>query len=368
MSLNGSLQDFDLSYIFQIIAQEGKTGKLLLTSPDAEGYVIFRNGSIISAGTGQKNIRSMLLQYLLFVKKYNESELRELDLQNKNSLRNLANAFLQRQLATLDELNYLIQTGLEDITCSLFTWKNGAYSFSVLPNVDHFQITTIAIPSDAVTMEAARREDELKRLRESIQGYKVYIHSDLSTGMIGTGWSVKPEETIKKYLYALIDGTSSVDYICQNSFITEFRVFQELSELKDAEKITPLPDKLSKSINAALERKTEMRWSATSAIVLSSIVTGVLVVAFIAAAVFVHTHFFTVATAQRAKFRKEIATVIPIQKVRVAAMMYRATNGVSLLDISDLVRMGYISKRDLAPLRATIANQTSDQTLNLTTP
>jgi hypothetical protein len=347
VSLNGSLQDFDLSYIFQIISQEGKTGRLSLTAAEAEGFVIFKNGSIVSAGWGSKNVRAMMLQYLLVVKRYDQNEIREIDLQFKNNLQGLAAVFMQRQLFNREELVFLIQTGLEDITSSLFTWKKGNYSFTVHPNVDSFQVAEITIPADAVTMEAARREDELKRLQESVQGYKVYIHSDLSTEDGLAGWTVRPEETIKKYLYILIDGTSSVDYIARNSFLTEYRLYQELAELKTADKISALPDKLSRSINAALERKNEMRWGGSRALIFSSLVTAGLVIAVVLSGIWLRTRCFSETIALRLSQRTEVAWINTYQKLQVASLLFQSNNGAPLKDIRDLIPSKYIGRPDL---------------------
>ena len=70
MSLAGNLSDFDISYILQIISQESKSGKLVLVSDETEGYIVFKKGHVISAGTNKQDLQSMLLKYLLKVRKY----------------------------------------------------------------------------------------------------------------------------------------------------------------------------------------------------------------------------------------------------------------------------------------------------------
>ena len=50
MALTGHLHDFDISYIFQIVSQEGKTGKLALQGPGGDAFVVFERGRIVSAG------------------------------------------------------------------------------------------------------------------------------------------------------------------------------------------------------------------------------------------------------------------------------------------------------------------------------
>jgi hypothetical protein len=349
MSLNGNLQDFDLSYIFQIIAQEGKTGKLALVSALAEGFVVFKRGAIISAGTGKKNIRSVLLHYLQAVKKYNHTEIRELDLQHKNSLSALVNAFTHRQFYLQDEIKSIVAVGLEDIASELFTWKTGSYSFTVLQNVDNFQVADISLTSDAITMEAARREDEFKRLTEAIAGYQVFIHSD-SVSNENSGRSAEPEATIKKYLYACIDGASSVDYICANSFLTHFRIYQELYDLKNTGKITALTDKLSKNINAALARKSEKKLATPIAAFLICLATGIVAVSILIEGVVLHKKFFSEAIAFNSNLKCQITQNNAYQKVQLSSIFFQAMHGVPPADILDLVKLRYLSARDIKPL------------------
>jgi hypothetical protein len=297
-----------------------------------------------------------MLQYLMIVKRFDQNEIRDIDLQFKNNLHGLANLFLQRQFFSRDELVFLIQTGIDDIACSLFTWKKGTYSFSVHPNVDSFQVAGIAIPADAVTMEAARREDELKRIKENVLGYKVYIHADLSTEDSLTGWTIKPEETLKNYLYILIDGTSSVDYISRNSFLTEYRLYQELAELKSAEKISALPDKLSRSINAALERKADSHWGGSHALLGSSLVTACAIIIVVISSLWLRTHFFSGWIGLRQSQRTEVARIIAYQKLQVASLLYQSNTGTPLKDIRDLIALNFIAKRDLKLLTSDCAD------------
>jgi hypothetical protein len=181
MSLTGSLRDFDLSYIFQIVAQESKTGKLVLNSSDKEGYVIFDGGKIVSAGTSDKDIRTVILTYLAAVKLVSAQAVRALANTCKDDIHQLAAESMRLEYISKEELFRLVEISLEDFACGLFVWKQGTYQFNLLPDVSKHCIGTISLSTEAVTMEAARRVDEWERIRPYIGMHSVFVKSGVES-------------------------------------------------------------------------------------------------------------------------------------------------------------------------------------------
>ncbi len=351
MALSGSLQDFDISYIFQIISQEGKTGRLILSTADENGYIVFKQGRIISAGTNKENIQSMLYKYLQTTHRCPPSEIKELRALYHNNLRYLCHELLERKYITTEELSIITETGIEDIACSIFFWKQGNYRFDTLPNVDIYLINNYFLSADALTMEAARRIDEWERMKSCFTKDTVFIPTKAFT--------IDPEQINRNpiadfslFLLSRIDGTSSTELLCQESFFSEYQVYQTICGLMEENKITPLPEKISSSINAAL-RRTESSDMIISKVLLASIVTATTIaIIYLLGNIIINGILFSHRISESHRVKHEIVRAQSNQKIAIATLQYQTNRGTPPRLFSDLVKSGTITRRDLAVFTA----------------
>jgi hypothetical protein len=347
MALSGSLKDFDLSYIFQIVAHEGKTGRLTLSGPDGEGSVVFRNGKVVCASVGDKSIPAMLSRYLSEIRGCPSAEIDGMHRHYGSSLRRLGDEYRAKGYLTDDELMQIVETGIEDLACSLFLWDEGTYSFEVLQQADAFQAGAIAVAYENITMEAVRRADEYRRIRDVIDPSTVYIRSDIPYES-GPG-DVSPFDDLTEYIYARIDGTSPVDYLCRCPFVSDYRVYEALNILLDEGRITPLSAKLSRSINAALRReKGDGRIeSMGSDAVLSIVATAAAILAILFVSIILLRGHFMADQLTRARTRRQ-ATPLAWSAVNteVATLWYRARHGSPPSSLRALVDDGLVTRRD----------------------
>ncbi len=347
MALSGSLHDFDLSYIFQIISQEGKTGRLVLSGDRMEGCAVFKNGRIVSAHDGIKDLRRMLLTYITDMKGFSRLEVKELDKIFLDDTANLAKEVVEKQYMSRDELHDLLEPGLEDLACSLFTWSEGIYRFDVLPNVDKYFVDDIIVSTDAIMMEAARRVDELQRMRVSIQGGTVFVRAE----SLGLPRAPRPPLDItSEYLCGFMDGTSNVDFMVRNSYLSEYRVYEILSELLQTEQIVPLGDKLSRSITDALHRKAFSAASEPSQFVLAAIGTAALVFLMMFAGMnSIRKGLLGDMIRRKNRIEQEADLRHMQQNADAAILLYRGLRGQGPGDYGTLIRAGYLSRRDIPP-------------------
>jgi hypothetical protein len=49
MALQGTLKDFSIADIFQLIGQQGKSGSLIIVSDEKETHIVFDKGSVVLA-------------------------------------------------------------------------------------------------------------------------------------------------------------------------------------------------------------------------------------------------------------------------------------------------------------------------------
>ncbi|MFW5775070.1 MAG: DUF4388 domain-containing protein [Chitinivibrionales bacterium] len=347
MSISGNLRDFDISYIYQIISQEHKTGRLVLTCDEAEVYVVFNRGMVVYAGDNRYNIPAMLYRYALTVKPAAQRKVHDLSRRYKGDFKSFANHLISDEILSSDDVTLFIETTLEDLACNLFFWEHGYYHFDVLSQVDHLQFAHIALSADAITMEAARRIDEWRQIREQITDGMVFIKSpDVSD--TNQSESLCPLRQTADFILKHIDGTTSVGYLSRSLFFSEYRVMDCLNELKAQKKIIALSEKYSRSIHAALERNSDQKDIAVSASFFSS-----LIVAAIASLVVIlgsgvlRGHIMKEKIIEKRKTERHLERIQSENKVSIASLLYHAENGTPLTNIEELVHQRYITKRDL---------------------
>lgn len=174
MALRGNLREFELSEIFQLISRDGKTGQLVLSHQNNEAFVIFSKGTVAGAGNSNQNLQTLLFNYLVTIKHYSGEELNELLTLCHGEMRLFSRELLNRRYILSNELAVLAQTVIEDLACDLFLWEEGTYRFDALDSIQEYIISEVTFPVDAITMEAMRRSDEWKRMKEHINSDTVF--------------------------------------------------------------------------------------------------------------------------------------------------------------------------------------------------
>ncbi|MBN1980710.1 MAG: DUF4388 domain-containing protein [Chitinivibrionales bacterium] len=243
MSMKGNLEEFDISYIIQIISQEQKTGLLQLKTKGADGYLVFKGGKIIYASSSEENAETMLFKYLEYYKKFSDRELVDLYSQAKKNLRLFCHNLVDKKYLAQNELLLIMAAFFEDIVCSLFIWKKGTYTFTVSEDITEFQIGSITFTFDSVAMEAARRSDEWQRITAEINGDTIFQRKGQADTTASPPLN-SPLENPTLYLIRFIDGVSPVELIGEHCFFSKYRLYEALFELKKNDKIYIVTDQV----------------------------------------------------------------------------------------------------------------------------
>jgi hypothetical protein len=167
MALQGTLGDFGIADIFQLIGQQQKTGVLHLKSKDDEVRISFKDGNVVRAESSTRK-RKELLGYMLarsglITTAQLESALEE----QRRTLKRLGDILVSSgvlQRAALKEMTHLQTT---ETVYPLFSWKQGDYAFEQ-QEVDLDAETVIPLRSESVLMEGFRRVDEWPAVRKVI--------------------------------------------------------------------------------------------------------------------------------------------------------------------------------------------------------
>ncbi len=114
MALKGSLKDFSIPDLFQLLNFGKKNGTLNLTRGKARGYICFRNGEVFFATTNWK--RQALGLKLLNAGIVNKAQLDEaLELQKSNARgQRLGQLLIRLEYITKEQLEVFVEEQIQD--------------------------------------------------------------------------------------------------------------------------------------------------------------------------------------------------------------------------------------------------------------
>ncbi len=167
MALKGTLKDFGIADIFQLIGQQTKTGVLHLKSRDEEVHIAFSNGAIVRADSASRRQRDLLGAMLLNGGFITQGQLDESLEVQRRTLQRLGDILIDKRFVRAEQLREIYQLQLTETVYRLFGWKTGTYEFEQgAVEFDGEMITPIR--SESVLMEGFRRVDEWPSIRRVI--------------------------------------------------------------------------------------------------------------------------------------------------------------------------------------------------------
>lgn len=160
MALQGNLEDFEITDVFQLIQLGQKDGGLRINSNDDAGVVYFKNGMVIHAQT--------------------------------NSLKG--------------------QTAID----AILSWAKGRFVFN--PNEEAHE-KTVDLPIQQVILDAARRIDELAKIQKLIPSFNTVVKIIEVPKPGVEKINLRPEEW---KVLSFVDGARNIKEIAANATLTEF--------------------------------------------------------------------------------------------------------------------------------------------------
>jgi hypothetical protein len=349
--LKGSLREFILADIFNLLAQQKITGKLLLSTGENEGTIIFKDGVVVGAIKGEEQLVTKVFYLLVDAYRLPREEILAIFRTHENSINSLFNEIVHSNLLTKDALNFFAVSIIEDIACSFFLWNKGTYHFSSVRVVENVAASCVAIPVENIIMEAMRRVDECHRMEKIIHDDMVFVPSERVDK--GTIKDVDPFKQADEFVYSRIDGISTVATIFRTSCLTEFKVYEAINTLLAVKRITPLSARISQSVVAALEQKEleERKGASSFSTIVSILITAAMIIATLfIGKVLLHDQILSNQNINAHLSALELPLSETIQKNRIAFLQYHAFYGIGTPDINNLINVGLLLKADIRPL------------------
>ncbi len=231
MSLEGSIKDFGIADILQLINLQKKSGMLTVQNEEESVTINFYNGEIVYALSVKMGENEKIGRLLISSGKLTEKELEDALLVQENTGEKIGHILVASGNISKEVLQNVLQIQIKDVIFKLFRWKDGRYKFDA-HQIEFEKEYQIPISTGFILMEGIRMLDEWP----DIEGL-------IPTDNIIFSQSNKGEESEKLFsslgteeinIFNLVDGQRDVKSIIQMVNLTEFEVYKTLAALKFA--------------------------------------------------------------------------------------------------------------------------------------
>ncbi len=256
MALEGTIKDFGLPDIFQLIGLQRKTGLLTLTNEKESVTVTFENGMVVMADSSSRRLEDRLGAVLVKQGKLSKERLEDALQVQKQTLQRLGHVLAANSYITAKDLKDALQVQVSHIVFKVFRWRDGNYNFAPTDTVDYDRENFNPMSADFILMEGIRMVDEWPIIEKKIPSMDIVFRTAVDPSLIEVGAAradeapaaapvaapgakrtaassaskirLTPEE---ERLYRRVDGTRSVQAIIDASGAPEFEVCRTLFDL-----------------------------------------------------------------------------------------------------------------------------------------
>jgi hypothetical protein len=244
MALSGTLKDFGIADILQLIGHQTKTGRLTLKSGGDEVEVYFIEGNVVFATEKGRTSKNLLGNLLLRAELLSQEQLDDALGTQQRTLKRLGDILVESEVVTHTQLAQMMRLQTTETLYKLFSWKNGSYEFSQ-EEVDPAKSAFDPIRAESILLEGFRRMDEWPALKKKVPWADATFEKlkDLDTrdlpsiddGGLGLDGSDdagegKPTER-HKLIYRLAVGGKDVQRLVDASRVGEFEALKTLNDL-----------------------------------------------------------------------------------------------------------------------------------------
>ncbi len=236
MALKGTLKDFSVTDVFQLITQQQKTGVLTLLSKGEKAQVAFDNGMVVMAGSDLKRMDDLLGQRLVRSAHVTQGQLDEaLDTQ-KETLQMVGQILVEKGHLEKEALRKALLLQVQEAVYRLLDWKEGNYDFEV-QDVRYDKSLYTPLSTEYLLMEGHRILDEWPLVRKAIpttdivfrvKGKKIPKEEGVDLVPLEGASGLLPEQ---ERILGLVDGRRQVQEIVDLSRLGELEATKTLSEL-----------------------------------------------------------------------------------------------------------------------------------------
>ncbi len=241
MALKGTLKDFSLADIFQLIGIQKKTGILTLKNDREVVTVSFVEGSVVSADALHRRLEDRLGTVLVKSGRITEAQLQEALKIQKNTLKRMGNILVENRFIAPEGLREALQIQISQMVYRLFRWRDSEYDFTQEERVDYDTEYVSPMTAESILMEGARILDEWPMIEKGIRSFSTVFRRanvEIVAGPKGAAPAAEGEAARavtlndqERKVYGLVDGRRTVQEIVERCALSEFDTCRNLYDL-----------------------------------------------------------------------------------------------------------------------------------------
>ncbi|MGB2697320.1 MAG: DUF4388 domain-containing protein [Candidatus Zixiibacteriota bacterium] len=258
MDLQGSIERFELSDIFQLLSVSKKTGTLGVQRGEDVVMVYFRQGDIIFAHNPNRKLR--LGDLLIRKKKLTISQLEramriQRDLKTRKKLGEL---LVLESFITRKDLEDVVRQQVEDVIYDLLRWETGNFKFyeNKFPTQED---VTINISTENLILESVRRLDEMEQIQSKLPPFDTVLGLSLTETRRTKDIALEAEEW---NVLTLVNNRRDIRKIIDESRLGKLETMRRLAGLLLAglvEPVKPIEDGINtENLEEAIEKLTKI--------------------------------------------------------------------------------------------------------------
>jgi hypothetical protein len=273
MALEGSLKEFGLADILQLIYFQRKTGILNIEGRMDRVRLLFHEGDVISAESKKRIEANRLGKVLVKKGLINDEDLsKALEEQRVTDIK-LGNILSRSGRVEKEQLQEVIISQISETVIQLFNWKEGIYEFSP-QGVPLDKEIPINIDTQHLLMEGLRIVDEWALIEGKLTLDTIFE----KTGKAGLDLTSDEEEML-----GLIDGESDVSTIVDMSQMDNFQASKALVSLIEkgvikSKEVMPVARLIA--LPETIEKQAKVKISFTKFITIVTILGSILIAMF----------------------------------------------------------------------------------------
>ena len=340
MALNGTLGDFSIGEIFQLIGQQQKTGVLSVSREAMVVHVIFDGGRVVGAAEGSHGEDDRLVERLERMDILSPGDIRVLREAQSNSVLQMAEFLSSRGALSREDFAYYLGLEIQNTLLHLFLWLDGQYEFT--PRQVRFEEEfTPGVPAEELLLDGLRAKDEWASIARLFPAWDAVLEQVPGVPVVDAD---VPGNEVDRRVRELIDGASTVRAIIDRSRLSDFEASRILANQMDRGYIRVVAGAPGDAGRARRQERFPLSTVAVCAVVV--MVCGLLL-GSLAGAFLVKTRGDRGLTLRGPGPESVFAGNVRA-RLRAALELYRIENGDYPGRLEALAKAGLVSSRDAA--------------------
>lgn len=223
MALEGNIDVFGAAEIVQLIAQQQKTGSLVLQKSGEQVEILFLNGEVAGAvprpRTHGDPIGSMLVKAGIISDDVLANALQT----QQKTFEFLGNILLDQGVVNARQIQRALYTQVYETFYSVLQWTEGRYVFQQ-KDVARAPLLPDLPPVESIMLDALRMIDEWQGIKSLFPAGNIVVEVTDVDG----AQTLSDDELI---IYSLVDGKRDIEEIADKSLLGMFTAYKMLSDM-----------------------------------------------------------------------------------------------------------------------------------------